>query len=110
MKTTIGTIVPILIAALLASANVLALSLSDQYGSAAGPGFTGRTITVDGTTRYINVQRGETVTIRDGDQVVSWRFDGLNATFPLSKILPAAANERPVRVYVAPRPLGDAGD
>jgi hypothetical protein len=109
MKPT-ATVVPVVIAALLASANVLALSLSDQYGSAAGPGFTGRTINVDGRTRYINVQRGETVTIRDGAHVVSWHFDGLNATFPLSKILPAAADEHPVRVYVAPRPLGNAGD
>jgi hypothetical protein len=53
----------------------------------------------------MNVKHGETVTIKDGDESVSWNFDGLRPSFMLSTILPAAATGKPVQVYVAPEVL-----
>ena len=94
---------PLLLASLFASASAFALTVADQYGSAAGPQFTQRTIVVDGHTRYVNVKHGETVTIKNGSDSINWTFDGLNVTFELAKIMPAAAaNGQMVRVYVEP--------
>jgi hypothetical protein len=99
---------PLFIATLFASASAsaFALTTSDLYGSAAGAGFAQRTIVIDGNTRYVNVQHGETVIIRDGDNTISWNFDGIDQAFDLSKILPAAANGQKVEVYVAPELIG----
>jgi hypothetical protein len=98
---------PLLLATLLASASAFALTAADQYGSAAGPQFMQRTIIVDSHTRYVNVKHGETVTIRSGNDSISWYFDGIGATFDLAKIMPAAAaSGLMVRVYVEPEPLG----
>ena len=104
MKTVFA---PLLIATLLASTSAFALTTADQYGSAASPQFTGRTIVIDSKTRYVNVQHGETVTIRNGDTTFSWNFDGISQAFDLSKILPAAAaSGQKVEVYVAPELIG----
>ena len=106
MKTLLT---PLLLATLLAGASVsaFALTTADQYGSAAGSQFTGRTIVIDSKTRYVNVQHGETVTLRAGDQTISWNFDGISQAFDLSKILPAvAASGQKVEVYVAPDLIG----
>jgi hypothetical protein len=98
MKTLFA---PLLLATVFASTSAFALTTSDLYGSAAGPQFTGRTIVIDNTTRYLNVQHGETVTIRNGEQTISWNFDGIDQAFDLAKILPAASG-RKIEVYVAP--------
>lgn len=104
MKTIVA---PMLLASLFAgaSASAFALTSADQYGSAAGSQFTQRTIVIDGSTRYLNVQHGETITIRDGDTTISWHFDGIDGAFDLSKILPAASGQK-VEVYVAPELIG----
>jgi len=103
MKTLLG---PLLLATLFASSSAFALTASDQYGSAASPAFTGRTIVVDSHTRYVNVKHGETVTIRAGADSISWNFDGIGSVFDLARILPAAATTgQAVKVYVAPEVL-----
>ena len=94
---------PLVLATLFASASAFALTTADQYGSAAGPQFTQRTIVIDSHTRYVNVKHGETVTIKNGADSVNWYFDGLSVVFDLAKIMPAAAaNGQMVRVYVEP--------
>jgi hypothetical protein len=102
MKTFLS---PLLVASLIASSSAFALTIADQYGSAVSSQFTGRTIVIDSNTRYVNVMHGETVTIRNGDQSISWNFDGISTAFMLSKIMPAAANAKPVEVYVAAEAL-----
>jgi hypothetical protein len=99
MKTLLG---PLLLATLFASTSAFALTASDQYGSAAGSRFTGRTIVVDSHTHYVNVTRGETVTIRQGAASINWIFDGTRSVFELARIMPATATGQDVRVYVAP--------
>lgn len=95
-------IAPLFVSVLFASASAFAITPSDQYGEAVATNAVQRTVIVDSTTRYINVAHGETVTIRDGDKSVQWCFDGLSGSFPLSTILPSAAGDKPVHVYVAP--------
>lgn len=90
----------VLLATLFASSSAFALTFSDQYGSATSSSYTGRTIVIDSHTRYLNVQRGETVTIRDGANSIKWTFDGIGTAFTLAKIMPSA--EHPVKVFVAP--------
>ena len=97
--------VPLLLASLFASASAFALTASDRYGSPAAPAFTGRTIVIDSHTSYVNVQHGETVTIRAGADSISWNFDGNGSTFDLAQIMPAAMTAQPVKVYVAPAVL-----
>jgi hypothetical protein len=98
---------PLVLATLLASASAFALTAADQYGSAAGPQFTQRTIVIDSHTRYVNVKHGETVTIKNGIDTINWCFDGIGAAFDLAQIMPAAAAKgQMVRVYVEPAPLG----
>lgn len=100
MKTLIA---PLFVSALFASASAFAVTTSDNYGEAVHANASQRTIVIDSNTRYINVSHGETVTLRDGDTTAVWFFDGLNGSFPLSKILPSAAGDKPVQVYVAPK-------
>lgn len=106
MKTKLSPLVaPLFLAVAFASSSAYALTTADQYGSAVNPQYTQRTIVVDANTRFVNVKHGETVTIKDGDESVSWNFDGLRPSFMLSTILPAAATGKPVQVYVAPEVL-----
>lgn len=97
---------PLMLATLLAGSSIAAYAFSpaDQYGSSAVVGFSGRTIVIDSHTRYINVMHGETVTIRNGETSITWYFDGIGSSFPLSKIMPTAGPA--VEVYVAPELVG----
>jgi hypothetical protein len=98
---------PLILATLFASASAFALTTADQYGSAAGPQFTQRTVVIDSHTRYVNVKHGETVTIKNGIDTINWYFDGIGTAFDLAKIMPAAAAKgQMVRIYVEPEPLG----
>jgi hypothetical protein len=105
MKTIINLIIA---ASCIASVSAFAVTSADLYGSAAKPGFEQRTIVVDSHTRHVNVKHGETVTLSNGANSVSWHFDGIRSAIPLSKILPATAvgQEEEVEVYVEPEPLG----
>ena len=70
------------------------------YTSNATPS---RTIIVNANTRYINVTRLETVTLKVGDKTVNWAFDTLGTnSFPLSKVVPGVDN---VTVYLEESPL-----
>lgn len=102
MKTIFA---PLLLATLFASSSAFALTAADEYGSAAGAQRTQRTIVIDGNTRHVNVQHGETVTIRNGDMTVNWTFDGIAPAFDLMKIMPDASAHK-VEVYVAPELIG----
>jgi len=101
-------LIPMVASALFASTSAFALTAADEYGSPAPVQASQRTIVVDGSTRYVNVKQGETVTIRTGDTSISWYFDGILPVFPLSKILPIPAAGKPVQVYVAPHLIGHA--
>lgn len=66
-------------------------------------GVANRAISIDKSTRSINVARLETVAIRAGDKSVLWKFDTLGTNgFPLSAILPDANG---TKVYVEESPL-----
>lgn len=82
------------------SLSASALTTADMFGSAAGAGSTQRTIKIDSSTHYVNVMEGDTVTLTNGNQMVSWQFDGVNQNFPLSKIFPAADNAQNIKVFV----------
>ena len=71
------------------------------YTSNATPS---RTITVNASTRHINVTRLETVALKVGDnKTVTWTFDTLGKnSFPLSKVVPGADQ---VTVYLEESPL-----
>lgn len=78
-----------------------------DYGAPAAPSAATRSITVDSTTRHINVMRGETVTIiRDG-QRFSWQVDTYSnrTRFALAEIAPEGMMVDGVIVYVAANPL-----
>jgi hypothetical protein len=90
----------ILAASCTLGASAFALTPADQYGTATAPQFAQRTIVVDSNTKYVNVKHGETVTLRDGANSVSWYFDGVNGSFALSKILTAPGLNPDVRIYV----------
>lgn len=87
-------------------ASAYALTPADQYGTAATPQFAQRTIVVDSNTKYLNVKHGETVTIRNGANSVSWYFDGINGSFALSKILTAPDVNADVKIYVEAEMIG----
>lgn len=68
----------------------------------ASTGTAARVVSIDGSTKYLNVTRLETVQIKASGKSVTWMFDTLGTSpFPLSKIIPGADN---VMVYVAENP------
>jgi hypothetical protein len=65
-------------------------------------GTAARVVSIDSSTKYLNVTRLETVQIKAGGKTVTWMFDTLGtAPFPLSKIIPGTDG---VTVYVAENP------
>ena len=89
--------------ALSASLPVFADVNSTAYGeqaTAAASAMPDQSVTVAQGTRSIDVQRGEVVRIADGDQTVTWHFDGAHAAFRLSQILPSASKANDVVIYV----------
>ena len=90
-----------LAAAFTVSASAFALTPSDLYGSPASGAAASRQVTVDSHTRYVNVKHGDVVTFTNGAQTVTWYFDGIDNTIPLSTIFPAA-DAQGVQIYVEP--------
>ena len=75
------------------------------YGYAASSAAV-REVNIDSGTKYLNVTRGETVTINAGGKSVTWKFDTRNrgaTSFSLSKVIPEAGS---VTVYVDEPYLG----
>lgn len=71
---------------------------------------TGRVIEVTPQTRYINVTQGEVVTLKMGEQTLTWQVNTYPnvSTFPLARIAPDAAAGK-VKVYVAADPAYQNG-
>ena len=69
------------------------------FGYAVGGSQARRIVTIDSSTRYLNVTRGEVVQINIAGKSITWIFDTLGTpTFSLDKIIPGAGH---VTVYVA---------
>nr|WP_052171093.1 CzcE family metal-binding protein [Massilia sp. JS1662] len=66
-----------------------------------------RDITVDASTRWVNVTNGQTVRFTVGGQRFTFVFDAWPSTdsVPLSAIAPKGVTVPDVRVYIAPNPL-----
>lgn len=80
---------------------------SAPFGYAVTGSQAGRIVTIDSSTRYLNVTRGEAVQINIAGKIVAWVFDTLGTpTFSLDKIVPGAGH---VTVYVASSPSDNGG-
>lgn len=67
-----------------------------------------RTIVIEPGTKWVNVNRNETVRFLAGDKSFTWRFDTLNqSVVELDKIAPAGLIDRPIKAYVGPDPMHD---
>jgi Cu/Ag efflux protein CusF len=71
---------------------------------------TGRVIEVTPQTRYINVIQGEVVTLKMGEQTLTWQVNTYPnvSTFPLARIAPETTAGK-VKVYVAADPAYQNG-
>jgi hypothetical protein len=74
---------------------------SNLLGSAAPAEQAQRTINVDGSTRAVNVQFGETVRFNANGQSFTVKFDGTRNAFALNQLAPAGTLDHAVKVYVA---------
>ncbi len=79
-------------------------TVSGQHlGSAAPAARADRRIVLKPSTRYANVDRGETVTFVYGDKSFTWYFDTLGEpNFRLAEIAPKDFGTGHVQVYVGP--------
>lgn len=77
-------------------------SVTTAHGTSATANAKLRTIKVDADTKWVNVQRGETVTFVSGDGSFSWTFDTLHpeASFNLAEIAPSNFKAQNIRVFV----------
>ncbi|KAB8041212.1 CzcE family metal-binding protein [Janthinobacterium aquaticum] len=78
-----------------------------DYGVPATHSAAARSITIDSSTRHINVTRGETITIvRDG-QRFTWQVDTYSnrSVFALAEIAPKSMQADGIKVYIAGNPL-----
>lgn len=72
-------------------------------GTPAQEAPSARVIKLGPGSKYVNVYRGEIVTIVNGEKAFTWRFDTLGTpSFELAKIAPPDFGAGHVRVYVAP--------
>ena len=79
-------------------------------GTPAQGALAARVIKLGTGSEYLNVNRGEVVTIANGEQAFTWMFDTLGTpSFELAKIAPRDFGTGHLSVYVAsePRDLGD---
>jgi hypothetical protein len=76
-------------------------------GSAAPASAATRKIVVSPSTKAINVDKGDVVTIEADGKSFTWQFGTLRdgERFELAAIAPAGLAAHGVRVYVAPSPL-----
>lgn len=103
---------PVFAALTLSAASVSAFALSDgdRYGEPAAAGYAAdRTIVVTPSTKYINVEHGDIVKLKVGDQEFTWNFDGVTRPFDLSKIAPQGSLDHKVEVYVETNMPRDGG-
>ena len=75
---------------------------NDVLGDAAPLSAAHRTVVIDEKTKWITVEHDEVVRFVSNGQEFAWAFKGLASTFPLSKVAPAGALDRDLKVYVWP--------
>jgi hypothetical protein len=90
----------ILCATLMTGLAAHALTREDMFGRSVSAATPARTVVINAMTRYLNVKQGDVLTLRDGEQSVTWLFDGLREAVPLAEIWPAAPDAAHVIVYV----------
>ena len=74
-------------------------------GTPAQGALTARVIKLGAGSEYLNVNRGEIVTIVNGEKAFTWSFDTLGTpSFELAKISPPDFGASAVRVYMTPSP------
>ncbi|MEW5967443.1 MAG: CzcE family metal-binding protein [Pseudomonadota bacterium] len=80
---------------------------SPDLGSPVHDASASRIVTLDSSTKWVNVTGGETVKFVAGSKSFSWSFDTYSTApvFDLDRIAPAGVlSGRTVKVYVAPDP------
>ncbi|WP_167759737.1 CzcE family metal-binding protein [Massilia horti] len=82
-----------------------------DYGNPAPEKAAGRVITLGADSKYINVENGETVTIRVNGKAITWAFYTFPSitSFDLHTIAPQDVAAGAIRVYVADNPLYRGG-
>jgi hypothetical protein len=80
---------------------------SADFGTLVTTSAAMRTIVINGDTKWVNVENGETVQFNIGGESFTWHFDTMpnETSFDLTKIAPAGIKLGSVRVYVASNPL-----
>ncbi|WP_298856807.1 CzcE family metal-binding protein [uncultured Aquimonas sp.] len=74
------------------------------YGQVAATAAMGKTVDL-GSTKYLNVEYGETITFRNAGRQFSWTFNGLDRrSVDVSKIAPPGFTSKPFVVYIAEDP------
>jgi hypothetical protein len=79
-------------------------------GSPADGGRVDRVITIDPSTRWVNVHANEVVRFvvhesSGHDENFTWQFNGARSAFHLADIAPAGVISEPIGVYVASDPM-----
>jgi hypothetical protein len=89
-----------------ASLNAHAVEADGFNGTPATANAAVRTIKVDSQTKWVNVQRGETVNFVGPNGSFAWTFDTLRpeTNFNLAEIAPSSIKVQGVKVYVAKSP------
>jgi hypothetical protein len=79
---------------------------SSEYGNPAPAASAERHITITDTTKWVNLNDGDTVEFTLGERRFTWHFDTLNGAgaFDLSKIAPSIMSGK-VIVYLGANPL-----
>lgn len=110
MKRLIPILALLTLSAVSATA-VAKITEADLLGKAAQPSAAERTIVIDAKTRWITVEHDEVVRFVSNGQEFAWAFSGMSSSFNLSKVAPADALDRDLKVYVWPnaRDLADQG-
>lgn len=100
--------ITIIAAAIAASSGAYAsVNQHPPLGMAASAAGADRQITINATTKWVNVNNGDTVTFNVNGKTFTWHFDTLHAeeAFDLSQIAPEGVDVGMVTVYVGSNPL-----
>jgi hypothetical protein len=77
-----------------------------DFGQSVPNATAARVISIDSSTKYVNVEDGETVQFEVQGQCFTWHFSTFpNTAFDLRRIAPSGISVGAVEVYVASNPL-----
>lgn len=80
--------------------------VKNPSGFAVAIGAASRSVSIDPSTRYINVSQGDVVQFSVDGKTFAWQFDTLrDSPIDLAKIAPADVHVHGVTVFVAPNPV-----